>query len=270
MYKVGLISDIHFDTNPSVNKNSEYQEDLINALNYFRNNNVSFIANCGDICEYEDSDYESFKDVYTAHAWAPTNTQLRLFTALGNHDYWKMYTNGNDISKLLQCFNVFTGEDLWTNYGYKEKIDYMQFFEYDGVWNKQYHADRTVKSKLSYWFEHKGDIYVFLSIDYGTDTGEVWDEQTRGYHLLDKNNKYVKQMKEYVSDTNYMIENGLFDYQFYNPNALIWLKDIIENNQDKRIFVFSHHFLPHKAGDADGIYSHLRIWPYSDSKTVRK
>jgi hypothetical protein len=153
---------------------------------------VSFIANCGDICEYEDSDYESFKDVYTAHAWAPTNTQLRLFTALGNHDYWKMYTNGNDISKLLQCFNVFTGEDLWTNYGYKEKTDYIQFFEYDGAWNKQYYADRTTKSKLSYWFEHKGDIYVFLSIDYGTDTGEVWDEQTRGYHLLDKNNKYVK------------------------------------------------------------------------------
>ena len=267
-YKVGLVSDIHFDVEDS--HNSEYAQDFINAIDYMRCEGVDFIESCGDLCEYNDEDLEVFRDIYTAHAWAPTSAMLRFFTAIGNHDYLRLYTQGANIAKLLPCFTNFTGEDLWAQYGYKEKTDYMQFFEYDGQWDKQYFGDRTVKSKLSYWFEYKGDIYVTLSIDYGDDTGEVWDEQCRGYHLLDKRDKYVQQMIDYVKDTNYKRENGSFDYQFYHPNALMWLKDILEHNRDRRVFVFMHHFLPHKAGDSDGMYSHLRIWPYSDSKAVRQ
>ena len=266
-YKVALIGDCHIKVDGD---KAEAEADFINALDYFRKVGVDFISNLGDIGEYDDEDYERFRDVYTAHAWAPTNAMMRMFVALGNHDYWKLYTNGSDIAKLLPCFGNFTGEDLWTRYGYAEKTDYMQFFEYDGVWNKQYFGDRTVKSKLSYWFDFMDDKWIYLAIDYGDDTGEVWDEQARGYHLLDKNDKYVQQMIYYVSDTNYMRENGSFDYQFYNPNALIWLKDILENTRGQRKILNIHHFLPHKAGDSDGIYSHLRIWPYSGSKAVRQ
>ena len=266
-YAFGAITDMHLDTDGD---KAEAVADLTNALDYLRQEGVDFIESCGDLCEYEDADMEAFRDIYTVHAWAPTNAQLRFFTSLGNHDYLRLYHRGADIARLLQCFTVFTGEDLWTRYGYKEKTDYIQFFEYDGAWDKQYYGDRTVKSKLSYWFEHKGDIFVNLSIDYGDDTGEVWDEQCRGYHMLDKRDKYVQQMIDYVGDTNYRRENGSLDYQFYHPNALIWLRDILEHNRGRRVFVFWHHFLPHKAGDSDGIYSHLRVWPCSDSKAVRQ
>ena len=266
-YRIGALSDFHIDTDGD---KAEATADLTNAIDYMRCEGVDFIESCGDLCEYNDEDLEVFRDIYTAHAWAPTSAMLRFFTAIGNHDYLRLYTQGANIAKLLPCFTNFTGEDLWQNYGYKEKTDYMQFFEYDGQWDKQYFGDRTVKSKLSYWFRHKGDIFINLSVDYGDDTGEVWDEQCRGYHLLDKRDKYVQQMIDYVKDTNYKRENGSFDYQFYHPNALIWLRDILENTRGQRKLLFMHHFLPHKAGDSDGMYSHLRIWPYSDSKTVRQ
>ena len=269
-YSVGLVSDLHFDTDHSTKHDSEYAEDFGNAIDYFRNRNVDFIACPGDLCEYENSDLYKFNEVYTDRAWGPTGGKLRFFTALGNHDYLRLFKKGQDLESLSQTFRPFSGEDLWKIYGYADKNDYIQFFEYDGQWNRQKTGNRTVKSKLNYWVELFGDIYVFLSIDYGEDTGEVWDEQARGYHMLDKNNKYVKQMVEYVSDTNYSSENGSLDYQFYHPNTLIWLKDILDNNNGKRIFVFMHHFLPHKAGDSDGLCSHLRIWPYSESNAVRQ
>jgi hypothetical protein len=88
-------------------------------------------------------------------------------------------------------------------------------------------------------------------------------------NLLDYNDKYVKQMTDYVKDTPYnrdMEKN--YDYQFYHPNALMWVKDIIENNKGRRIFLFMHHFLPAKAGDTFDTYKHLRMWPVPTSAAI--
>ena len=270
-YKVGLVSDLHIDTEDS--HNSEYGNDMINAIDYFRKNGAAFMCNAGDICQYNDKDMELYNQLYTNYAWAPSGAQFRIFTALGNHDHLRLFSNGQDLGHLCNQFTVFTGEDYWKQYGYQKKTDYIQFFEYDGKWNEQqYGRGRTTKSKLSYWVELNGDIYVFLSIDYGAHANpNVWDWCARGMNLLNHNDPYVKQMEAYVADTPYdRSRERLFDYQFYHPNALTWLKDILEHNQDKRVFVFAHHFMPNKAGDIFGDYSRLRIWPYSQSPAVQQ
>jgi hypothetical protein len=64
---------------------------------------------------------------------------------------------------------------------------------------------------------------------------------------------YIKRMVEFVSDTDYSKVDESYNYQYYSPNALIWLKEIIENNKDKKIYIFSHHFMPHRVGNSTGI-----------------
>ena len=270
-YKVGLVSDLHFDAEDS--HNSEYAQDFINAIDYFRNAGVDFLCNAGDICQYNDNDLKLYNEYYTTYAWAPTNAGLRIFTSLGNHDYLRLFSKGQDLGKLNNYIAPFTGEDYWKQYGYAQKTDYIQFFEYDGQWNEQqYGKGRTVKSKLSYWVELHGDIYIFLSIDYGDHANPaVWDYCARGMNRLDYNNKYVQMMMDYVSDTPYdRSRETNFDYQFYHPNSLTWLKDIVENNRDKRIFLFMHHFMPNMSGDTNQDYSHLRIWPVPTSAAIQQ
>ena len=89
-YKVGLVSDIHFDAEDS--HNSEYAKDFINAINYFRCAGVDFMCNAGDICQYNDNDLKLYNEYYTNYAWAPTNAGLRSFTSLGNHDYLRLFS----------------------------------------------------------------------------------------------------------------------------------------------------------------------------------
>lgn len=266
LYKVGLISDIHFDVEDS--KNSEYKTDLQNALEYFRKENVECICSCGDFAQYNDKDYEVFREYYNAHAWAPSGGKLPLFTPMGNHDYLRIYHQRTSTPT-----GYASTEMLWQNNVsvFHEPESTIHFFEYGAKWNSpKKTGKRTIKSKLNYWFEKNDCIFVFMSIDYGNSTGTPWDDVCRGFNKLDYNDEYVKQMTSYVSNTGYnRSKETKFDYQFYNPEVLMWLKDIIENNKDKRIFVFSHHFLPHKAGDSDGIYSHLRVWPYTESSSIK-
>ena len=89
---------------------------------------------------------------------------------------------------------------------------------------------------------------------------------------LDTDDPYIKRMKEYVNDTDYNETDIPYNYQYYSPNALIWLKEIIENNIDKKIFVFTHHFLPHKVGNNDYTYSIPKNggWFYSKIKANGK
>jgi hypothetical protein len=102
--------------------------------------------------------------------------------------------------------------------------------------------------------------------------GDPWDTLSRGINLLDYNDEYVKQMTEYVGETAYdRSKEKNFDYQFYTPEALIWLKGLIEDNKDKRIFVFAHHFMPNGAGEVSGSeYSRLRIWPVPVTAAQKK
>lgn len=238
LYKVGLIADIHFDIEDS--HNSEYKEDLQNAIAYYKKNNVDFIASTGDFCQYNSEDLNEFYNCYKS------NNNLPLFTCMGNHDHWCIYRTPNN-------------EELWKN-----TITALQG-------NDIHYFGNTTKQKTNYQFEKNGDIWVFISIDYGTSKGEVWDEAMRGLNLLNKDDWYVKQMMNYVKDTKYdESKEKNFDYQFYDPAILIQLKNLIKSNKNKRIFVYMHHFMPNKAGDTFTNYSHLRIWPYPTSTAIKK
>lgn len=118
---------------------------------------------------------------------------------------------------------------------------------------------RNNYSKLNYWLKKDNDIFVFMSVDYGNDTWNTnthWhDRMIHARNIIDttSGDPYIRRMVEYVSDTGYSNEDKPYNYQYYDPNVLIWLKEIIENNPNKKIYVFSHHFLPHKAGNSTGI-----------------
>lgn len=247
LYKVGIISDIHMDIEDT--HNSEYEEDLRNALQYFKDNNVGFVAACGDICQRKDLDYESFYNAYNG-------SSLNLFTCMGNHDYQRIY-QVRDASHAIPS-GYSSAEEIWQRnvavlHGSESSLSFFS---------------DTSKGRLSYWFEKEGDIFVFMSIDYGTSA--VYNDVIRGINYLDYNDADVQSIMSYISDTGYdRTKETRFDYQYYNPKTLLWLKDILESNQDKRVFVFSHHFMPHKAGDSDCKYSRLRIWPvYTDANNL--
>lgn len=127
------------------------------------------------------------------------------------------------------------------------------------MWNDGGGHGRNGYSKLNYWTKKDNDIYIFLSVDYGND---VWGV-TSGWHdrmihartiiNLNEDDPYIKRMKEYVGDTSYSSADAAYNYQYYSPNTLIWLKEILENNKDKKIYVFTHHFMPSRVGNGVGL-----------------
>jgi hypothetical protein len=106
-------------------------------------------------------------------------------------------------------------------------------------------------------------LFVNLSVDYGSDVWPINDEwHDRMIHArtiidLNANDPYIKRMLEYVEDTGYSKADEPYNYQYYSPNSLIWLKEIIENNQEKIIHVNLHHFMPHRVGNGDPIGDNL-------------
>ena len=127
------------------------------------------------------------------------------------------------------------------------------------MWNDGGGHGRNGYSKLNYWLKKDNDIFIFLSVDYGND---VWGV-TSGWHdrmihartiiNLNEDDPYIKRMKEYVSDTSYSSADEAYNYQYYSPNTLIWLKEILENNKDKKIYIFTHHFMPSRVGNGVGL-----------------
>lgn len=127
------------------------------------------------------------------------------------------------------------------------------------MWNDGGSHGRNGYSKLSYWLKKDNDIFIFLSIDYGDD---VWGV-TSGWHdrmihartIIDLgvDDPYVKRMKEYVGDTGYSKADEPYNYQYYSANSLIWLKELLENNKDKKVYVYTHHFMPNRVGNGTGL-----------------
>ena len=140
-------------------------------------------------------------------------------------------------------------------------------------WNNGYVGMRNAYSKLNFWMKKQNHIFVNLSVDYGNDVWEVNDEwHDRMIHArtlinLNQNDPYIKRMLEYVADTGYSKADEPYNYRYYSPNALIWLKELAENNTDKIIQVFLHHFMPNRVGNGDPIGDNIPKnggWYYSE------
>lgn len=127
------------------------------------------------------------------------------------------------------------------------------------MWNDGGGHGRNGYSKLNYWLRKGNDLFIYLSVDYGNDIWgikEGWHDRmihARQIINLNEDDPYIKRMKEYVNDTNYSYADEPYNYQYYSPNTLIWLKEILENNTDKKIYIFSHHFMPNRVGNSNGI-----------------
>ena len=125
-------------------------------------------------------------------------------------------------------------------------------------WRDGYVGMRNAYSKLSFWMRKGNTIFINLSLDYGDDVWPInseWHDRmihARTLLNLDPRDPYVKRMLEYVEDTPYCESDEPYDYRYYSPNSLIWLKEIIDANPDKNIHVFTHHYLPHRVGNDAG------------------
>ena len=129
-------------------------------------------------------------------------------------------------------------------------------------WKDGYVGMRNAYSKLNYWMKKYNHMFVNLSIDYGNDiwpiNNEWHDRMIHARQIIDlnENDPYIRRMLEYVADTGYSKADEPYNFRYYSPNSLIWLKEIVENNGDKIIHTHIHHFMPNRVGNCD---------PYSDN-----
>lgn len=237
LYSVGKVADVHFDIEDS--HNTDYLKDLKNALRYFEQQGVTYIDCNGDLCQYKDKDLIEFRKAY--------DSKLPFFSSMGNHDYLRIYEQKDAAHQVPSGYKDH--EDLW--YQTVQSLANGADVHYFGT---------TFKDHLNFFFERHGDLHVFISIDYGMSLQRY--DVIRAINPLDYDDENVKLMTDYVSDTPYdRSRESKFDYRFYNPAALIWLKDLLEANPKKRVFLNMHLFLPSGAGDTFSTYRHLRIWP---------
>lgn len=148
------------------------------------------------------------------------------------------------------------------------------------MWDDGGGHGRNGYSKLSYWLKKDKDIFVFLSLYYGDDIWEIndkWhDRMVHARAIIDtkSDDPYIKRMVEFVQGTGYDDADRLYDYMYYHPNSLIWLKELIENNPDCKIMIFTHHFLPNRVGNGvgrpiDGNWFYSNVHP-SDEKDPKE
>lgn len=244
MYVVGLEGDQHFDIEDK--NNSEYMEDQRNALRYFENAGSAFVASTGDLCQYKDKDLIAFREAY--------NSKLPFFTAMGNHDYLRIYEQKDAAHQAPSGYKDH--EDLWDKT--VQSLAKGAEVHYFGT---------SFKDHLNFFFEKQGDIWLFVSVDYGRSF-ERYDV-IRAVNPLDYDDANVKVMTEYVKDTPYdRTKEKNFDYRFYSPAVLVWMKSLLEANPKKRVFIQIHHFLPAGAGDLFSVYRHLRMWPMPTQELI--
>lgn len=279
-YTVGLISDIHYcvTTNKKIITESEgntpdeygsasfFREDLNKLINEFNDAGVDFVASCGDIVTYDVNDLVEFThdyikdwtgiDTYSGTSFQNNANFKPFYCTIGNHDHWTIYSDAAHCKYINYGNSSDHNGSRWktityngTTYNCPEQL----------VTGNITYANSSSKSYYVIPSGHPNDMFIFLSAYYGSrlpdesnpNYGDRNDmSQLHPHNQLDKNDSNVQAMMQYCGKTS-IFDSGNetnMNFQYYKPSDLIWLKDTIEANSSKRIFVFSHYFFPHKAG----------------------
>ena len=247
LYTVGLISDMHYcipkdkrelissDWGNNSDNGSYFKEDLRHiVVDTFNSYNVDFIASPGDVATYDINDFIKFTENYTV--------SKPFYCAMGNHDHLITY----GVNKWTETDQGVDGS-RWTSVSGTNKSGGKSLWKCPGSLCGNIPTNQ--KSNMSYYItkNNGNDIYIFLQTNFGV-ANNTSTKQVHPHNQLVASNTYVQQMVEYCGINTFVGNESNFNFQYYLPQDLIWLKNIIENNTNKRIFVFSHYFLPNKAG----------------------
>lgn len=123
------------------------------------------------------------------------------------------------------------------------------FYGTDGI----YHLDGVVNVNI---IDGKLEFPCSSTFNYATFPLTVY----MNAHLINdsiqiNHNKVYKYVYDNIyksgspADRNYSYGyEGYYDLQFYNPGVLLWLANRLEMYKNKRVFIFTHLFFPHKSG----------------------
>ncbi len=160
LYSVGLISDTHVDGDGTDTADSI--NDLKKALTLFKNENVSFIAHCGDVTEdNRDSDY-------TAYSNAIVNNTIPIKTIAGNHD---SYSRLEQVTGNSLYYEYIVNDDVYLFLGLYQANTTNPFSSDELTWLEtklSSYANKRVFLFLHYYCDPVGDANNLDNDDLGT------------------------------------------------------------------------------------------------------
>ena len=226
LYKVGLLSDIHYndsdtDQDPDTfsDDGAEYTQDLQNALEVFNEHGVDFITCSGDITLDSRQHFRNYKLCVDKYGH-----NIPIYTCTGNHD---------------------------TKPADRAREEWMQV---DSI-NSTYELNRIDDPQgTSFYFvkeleNGKKDVYIYLNISYGyydeCSTEEEYDNTGYDTH-------YPRQLRN--DELLVKSEAEWDDFHLYSPATLIWFANVLEEFKNDRCFIFTHlMFGGNKAGTYHGV-----------------
>ena len=233
IYKVGLISDVHYndtdnsDENPDTynDDNSEYSEDLKNAMAFFEDNGVDFVSCSGDISTDSSDHLRNYRRCIDTYA-----PNVSVFTCSGNHDTKPKF-------KYRDLWLDIMAIDRNNEYEIVRFNDYEEYSKDLGDGNYDNYAKDEQGTSFyfkKYYSETEFDVYIYLNLEYGHNHRDnYWTHDPR-----------ILRQDELLVHT----EVGQDDYHMYDPNTLRELERILDENYDHRCFIFTHIMFKNGAG----------------------
>lgn len=233
IYKVGLLSDIHYndsdtDQDPDTfyDDGSEYSQDLQNALSVFNEHGVDFITCAGDITLDSRKHFRNYKLCVDKYGY-----NIPIYTCTGNHD-----TKPADRAR----------EEWMTIDSINSTYDLHRIDDPQGT---SFYFVKELEN-------NKKDVYIYLNISYG-----YYDECSTEEEY--NNTRYDTHYPRLLRQDELLVHSEVeeFDFHLYSPATLTWLANVLEEYKNDRCFIFTHlMFGGNKAGSyhgSEGYYDYV-------------
>lgn len=269
-YSVGLLSDVHYNDYDKGNDDpdtfdddgSEFYKDVRNFFKVFNDTNkIDFVSIAGDVST---DLYEHF-----VNFWLLVDkygNRKPCFSCYGNHDFAATHSSSTAVGH--DGFG-FVDDRYISRVEYWNMLMFEKFnSQLDGKIVNIRHYDEDMRSTgyATFSFEvplpgtSKSDVYIYLSVDYDNNTNMPNIRLSYDAQDTDKHQTDINKMFEYVYKNTYggkdpakrTYNEAYYDLQLYDSGTLLWFADTLERYKDKRVFVFTHQFFPHKAGNNNG------------------